>query len=103
MKIISAYILLYNTYINYECKKNIKKLQTGLWCALKTRQRLKRYSAASDFFKLIILNRNEYNNVNSLAHLKKERKKRRKRERKKNKKKLDHFVNVQKMFFFKFL
>ena len=73
MKIISAYILLYNTYINYECKKNIKKLQTGLWCALKTRQRLKRYSAASDFFKLIILNRNEYNNVNSLAHLNKEK------------------------------
>ena len=73
MKIISAYILLYNTYINYECKKNIKKLQTGLWCALKTRQRLKRYSAASDFFKRIILNRNEYKNVNSLAHLKKEK------------------------------
>ena len=98
MKIISAYILLYNTYINYECKKNIKKLQTGLWCALKTRQRLKRYSATSDFFKLIILNRNEYNNVNSLAHLKKKKKKKKERE-KKNKKKLDHFVNVQKKFF----
>ena len=87
MKIISAYILLYNTYINYECKKNIKKLQTGLWCALKTRQRLKRYSAASDFFKLIILNRNEYNNVNSLAHLNKE-KTEEERERKKKQEKI---------------
>ena len=102
MKIISAYILLYNTYINYECKKNIKKLQTGLWCALKTRQRLKRYSAASDFFKLIILNRNEYNNVNSLAHLKKE-KTEEEREREKKQEKIRPLCKCAKNVFFKFL
>ena len=102
MKIISAYILLYNTYINYECKKNIKKLQTGLWCALKTRQRLKRYSAASHFFKLIILNRNEYNNVNSLAHLKKE-KTEEEREREKKQEKIRPLCKCAKNVFLKFL